>query len=87
MTSRLDAGPVSGYRGPMSAPSPQVHALRALSTEARRRRILAAYRRTKALDRCAGALGIPTRTLARMVAEDEEMRRKMGEIRNREPSP
>lgn len=47
--------------------------LRALSTEARRRKILAAYRRMGTLEKTAHALGCPTRALSRMIADDPRL--------------
>lgn len=55
--------------------------LRALSPDARRRKLLAAYRRAGTLEKTAHELGIPLRTLTRMIERDK-LEREIAAIRN-----
>jgi len=55
--------------------------LRELSVDARARKIFTVYRRTGSLERAAAELGIPARTLSRMIAEDAALTQRLADYR------
>lgn len=67
---------------PMAHTSVATARLRAMSASERRATVLAAYRQHGALDRAAHALGVPPRTLGRMVRSDHVLREALDAERN-----